>query len=272
MLTLTLIVGLVMVGAVEANAATSGKLIKSITRYYKNNGKWEKMETIKFTYNDRKEPILIESEFRTNMKNFNTATQYTKLEYTYKDGKKVKRVDTTWYDDEEDYKNYPVYTLKYDSKGRVKSSVREEEEGDFVTKDKFTYGKNGYFKTATNTYMEEGYIKYRYEWNGKKPKKIIGTRHRDGDKYRTVENTFNKKGLLETHRLFISGGGTTTYKYTYKNGLIKTINSKAKNGNNITLQKYKITYYSDKKISSSRYRAMINNQLLEPLEVGNFWY
>lgn len=268
MLTLTLVAGMVIVNAAEADAAASGKLIKSVTRYYKNGGKWEKMETIKYTYNDRKDPVLIVSDQRISMKNSETAKEYTDMEYTYNGRKKVKRTDTVRYSIAS-FKYFPIVTVKYDSKGRPRSSVLKEDE--LVRKDTYTYLKNDYFRTATNKNMEGGYIRYKYGWNGKKPEKVTGTRYFDGSKSRAVENAYNSKGLL-IQSLSASGGGTTTYKYKYKNGLVQTIDSKANNGNIIILQKYKITYYSDKKIPPSRYIAMINSQLVEPVAVGRFWY
>lgn len=265
MLTLTLVVGLVVVSAPEVKAATSGKLVKSVTRYVKKGKKWEKQETTTYTYNDKKDPILIvESGSSRKDKKY-----YTKIEYTYKNGKKTKRVEYCKYG-KGSYDDYEPGIFLYDSKGRFKKGVYENPDGSLVDGEVYTYGKNDYFKK--NTSPDEGYIKFRYEWNGKKPKKIIGTWYCDGDKNRTIENTFNKKGLLKTRRLFTQYGGEITYTYNYKNGLIKSVIATEKEGGNVLKQKYKFTYYSKKKIKSSRYCAMINNHLVYPEGVGTFWY
>jgi len=266
-LTLVLSLGVVFAAGQESYAASSGKLIKKVTHYYKSGSKWKKYSTTSYTYNSKKDPvkIVISGKYYGST---TSKTVYT-IKYKYTDGKKTEA--RTYVKYPENDKSALETIVTYDSKGRRKTItfVDPEDEDMVFSKQTYVYGKNGYVKKIKGDY---GDTVIKYSWNKKKPKVLKSWLKYDGGKAKQSYVKFNKKGFIEKPRVYTQADPVMIYTYKYKKGMVNTINLEMQEGYDRYYEKDVITY-TKKSISSTRYRAMINDIIdSDPMVTGTTWY
>ncbi len=172
--------------------------------------------TNKFTYNSKnaltKQAYTYNGKpsykvtFTTNSKGWVTkksvkyeGSQAHKTKYTYKSGKLVKEVD-----------DYSTRNYTYDSKGRLKSAVYKNENGEALYKDSYAYDKHGIIKKAVDKELKTGNtytMTYKNTYkNGRLAKKVSKY---NGKYSETVTLTYKKvsvpksvKKMVEAQQLY----------------------------------------------------------------------
>ena len=250
LMAIIMLFGTITVTAVPVNAASKGKLVKSVKIYTRSGKTWKSYGTLKYTYNSKKDPIKIVSKYP----GYSAYTeQYT---YTYQAGKKTVMKTGG---------EYPV-EVTYDSMGR-----RILEKGQFYT-NKITYDtKNkNLIKTIVNeadgTVPTTTTFQYKY-YKNKLPLAFKSA----GDM--SNSSAFNKKGFATNFRSYNVAEGNQLCKYTYdKKGIVKSVIVSEIYGKKSYDRKYVFSYYS-KKIPIARYRSMINVILTgSGPACGTYWY
>ena len=236
--------GTVAITSMHTEAASKGKLVKTVKIYTKKGKKWKASGTVKYTYNSKKDPIIIVTKY--------TGYTYTqKFTYTYAGGKKVSMKEVG---------ENPM-EVTYDNSGR-----RIQESSEYYTS-KITYDtKNkNLIKTISNDASGKTVFKYKY-YKNKLPKYFKSS----GNMSNT--SAFNKKGFATNFRSYNVAEGNQVCKYSYKNGLVKTVIKSEKYDSQSYDTKYVFTYNS-KKIPMARYRAMINEIMTgSAVACGTYWY
>ena len=252
MLTLIMSAGFVFIGAPgNAYAASTKKLVSKVDCYTKVGKSWEKTGVIEFTYNKKGDLVKIHRS-KDEYKN-DSETTYSYV-YTYKNGKKSK---AKVYEKEGNKSKRLVEILTYDKSGRLKSVDDVDE---YIYYDAYKYGKNGYITDIKGVDYDNS--KFYYRWNGKLPESIITTKNGYSGMYRM--SYFDKKGLITKTKCNNNlPDGDRSFKYSYKNGRVKTIvkaqTNLDKDDNTYKSSYYKyILRYTNKKIDNGEYRAMIN--------------
>ncbi len=245
-----MVFGTITVISVPTDAASKGKLVKTVKIYTRSGKKWKSSGTLKYTYNSQKDPVKI---VRKSPGYSAYTEQYT---YTYQAGKKTGMKMGG---------EYPV-EVTYDSTGR-----RIQEKGQYYTH-KITYDtKNkNLIKTIVNeadgTVPTTTTFQYKY-YKNKQPLIFKST----GDM--SNSSAFNKKGFATNFRSYNVAEGNQLCKYTYdKKGNVKSVIVSEIYGKKSYDRKYVFSYYN-KKIPIVRYRSMINEILTGSAQAcGTFWY
>ena len=250
-----------VLGIGKAEAATpKGRLVKSVTQQYYDKGtkSWEKEYVYSFKYNKRGDPVTITRKTYSESGKLIDTNKWTE-KYTYKKGKRAKRVEKWNYHGAGDTEKWT-----YDKYGNPKTGYIKD--GSMTRNVKCSFSKSGYLRAETfKEDYGDGQIyndKYSFKTSLKNglPTKMT-CRYYDNDSGKWVKSSayrFNKKGLATKYKS-ASGADCRTFKYTYKKGRVAAATvTNTTDPNNVTKQRYKFTY-TKKAVKKKRYAKMINH-------------
>ncbi len=245
-------------------ASKTGRLVKSVTRQYKSDGKYVTFQKLTFKYNKKGDPVKIVVYNYSDGKLTSTETIKNTYKYTKKGVRKSRKVK--WSD-----RTDAAFKCTYNKKGLPAKLVEDypDDYTDWDVINTFKYSKKGFLKSwgKVNASWVE---KEKYTVKQKKGLLKKTTKYEyDYDLKQWIESNvskYNKKGLIT--KLYYSGqDANITFKYKMKKGRVSSVIKTDDQGDDYVNVEYFKIKYNKKKISNARYAKMINYLLTDEYTV-----
>ena len=197
-LLLLAVLSLTLMMGLSASAASRRKLVKT-EKYYNANGKLSSAYSYK--YNSK-----------------GHITSYTRKEYD--NGKLQGTYKTT------------IKRSYYKGTRRTKKVTYKNSKSKYSYSYTYTYTKAGAMKTSVYKNSDGGYSKTTYKSSGSKIKSSV-TKDKNGNKIESAK--YDSHGNMKSYTSYYDGDkSTTTYKYTYKKGVVRKEVAKYSDGSTNT--------------------------------------